>query len=234
MRVGLFACILCSSPLLAQLNKDLGSPNQYRGVNATDAQVERALKEALSIASSNAIRTTSAENGFWNNSSIKITMPEYMRNLEQGLRMAGQGLRINDFELSMNRAAEMASPAAESLFSKAIAGLKFTDARLVLNGGRSATTDYLATNASADLVKALHLAVESAMNKTGVNTNYDALVIQMKGLTLGQVPPFDIANYLVRRTLDGLFFMSGAEEDKIRNDPQAQVTPGVKEVFAKH
>jgi hypothetical protein len=225
--------VTCSH-LSAQLGKDLGAVSQVRGTNATDSQIVSALKEALSDGSANAIKITSAENGFWDNASIKIRMPDPMRNLEQGLRMAGQGIRLNDFEFSMNRAAEMSATSAEPLFGKAIAGLKFADARGTLNGSRTATTDYLARNASVDLIKSFRPIVEAAMNRTGVMSNYDALFAQMKGLTLGQAQPFDISDYMVRQTLNGLFIMLGSEEDKIRNDPQAQVTPVVKEVFAKH
>jgi hypothetical protein len=236
MRALLVASLLLvtSTHLSAQLGKELGGVSQVRGANATDAQIASALKEALSVGSVNAIKIASAENGFWDNASIKIRMPDPMRNLEQGLRMAGQGIRLNDFELSMNRAAEMAATSAEPLFAKAIAGLKFTDARGILNGNHTAATEYLMRNASVDMIKSFRPTVEAAMNRTGVMPNYDALFAQMKGLTMGQAQPFDIADYMVRQTLNGLFIMVSSEEDKIRNDPQAQGTPLVKEVFAKH
>jgi Protein of unknown function (DUF4197) len=103
-----------------------------------------------------------------------------------------------------------------------------------LNGNHTAATEYLMRNASVDMIKSFRPTVEAAMNRTGVMPNYDALFAQMKGLTMGQAQPFDIADYMVRQTLNGLFIMVSSEEDKIRNDPQAQGTPLVKEVFAKH
>jgi hypothetical protein len=39
-------------------------------------------------------------------------MPNDLRTLEKGLRMVGYGPKVDDFILSMNRAAEAAAPAA--------------------------------------------------------------------------------------------------------------------------
>ena len=42
---------------------------------------------------------------------------------------------------------------------------------------------------------------------------------------------FDINSYVVGKSLDGLFYMVGQEEQKIRTNPAAQVTPLLKQVF---
>ncbi|PYP91876.1 MAG: hypothetical protein DMG65_06135 [Candidatus Angelobacter sp. Gp1-AA117] len=39
--------------------------------------------------------------------------------------------------------------------------------------------------------------------------------------------------YVVGRTLDGLFYVLGQQEKKIRTDPAAQTTALLKEVFGK-
>jgi len=44
---------------------------------------------------------------------------------------------------------------------------------------------------------------------------------------------FDLDKYVVGKTLDGLFYMLGQEEVKIRTNPAAQTTELLKEVFAK-
>jgi len=41
----------------------------------------------------------------------------------------------------------------------------------------------------------------------------------------------DIDEYVVARTLDGLFYVLGEEEKKIREDPAARVTAILREVF---
>jgi hypothetical protein len=49
----------------------------------------------------------------------------------------------------------------------------------------------------------------------------------------GTAKSFDITEYVVGKTLDGLFLMLGQEEKKIRTDPAAQVTSLLKEVFGR-
>jgi hypothetical protein len=40
-------------------------------------------------------------------------------------------------------------------------------------------------------------------------------------------------DYIVGKTLDGLFYVMGQEEQKIRTDPAAQTTAILREVFGK-
>jgi hypothetical protein len=42
---------------------------------------------------------------------------------------------------------------------------------------------------------------------------------------------FDLDKYVVGKTLDGLFYVLGQEEQKIRNNPAAQITSLLKQVF---
>jgi hypothetical protein len=42
---------------------------------------------------------------------------------------------------------------------------------------------------------------------------------------------FDLDQYVVGKTLDGLFYELGVEEKKIRTNPAAQTTTLLKEVF---
>jgi hypothetical protein len=42
---------------------------------------------------------------------------------------------------------------------------------------------------------------------------------------------FDLDDYVVGKTVDGLFYVMAQEETKIRKDPMAQTTSLLKEVF---
>jgi hypothetical protein len=46
-----------------------------------------------------------------------------------------------------------------------------------------------------------------------------------------KVETVDIDQYVVTKALDGLFYILGQEEHKIRKDPAARVTEILKEVF---
>jgi hypothetical protein len=44
---------------------------------------------------------------------------------------------------------------------------------------------------------------------------------------------FDLDHYVTTKAMDGLFYMVGQEEKKIRTDPAARVTDLLKTVFGK-
>jgi hypothetical protein len=44
---------------------------------------------------------------------------------------------------------------------------------------------------------------------------------------------FSIDKYVVGKTMDGLFYVMGEEEKKIRKDPAAQTTALLREIFGK-
>lgn len=200
----------------------------------SDAKVASGLKEALSVGASKAVQLTGVKDGFYGNPAIKILTPQKLRMLEKGLRMMGQGKQIDDFELSMNRAAESAAPAAEPIFKRAITHMGFSDAKGILTGGNTAATDYFKRTTSEELITAFRPIVEQAMGKTGVTQRYGELTKQIQNVPFaGKAPNVDINGYVVGKTLDGLFLMLGREEEKIRTNPAAQVTPLLKQVFGR-
>ena len=71
-----------------------------------DSKVASGLKQALEIGTTNTVTQTGATNGYFGNQAIKILLPEKLRSLEKGLRLAGQGAQVDDFELSMNWATD--------------------------------------------------------------------------------------------------------------------------------
>lgn len=205
------------------------------GPDESNTKVASGLKEALSVGTTKAVQLTGVENGFWGNPAIKILMPEKLKTVSKGLRMMGQGKQVDEFELSMNRAAEAAAPAAAPIFKKAIMSMSFSDARAILTGGNTAATEYFKRTTSPELTTAFKPIVEEAMSKTGVIQRYEGLTKQMQSMPFGssKIPPFDLTAYVVEKSLDGLFLVLGQEEEKIRTNPAAQVTPLLKQVFGK-
>jgi Protein of unknown function (DUF4197) len=76
--------------------------------------------------------------------------------------------------------------------------------------------------------------VEKTMAKNGVPQQYSALVAQYKEIPFAKNQDLDISHYVVSKALDGLFYELGQEERKIRQDPAAQTTNLLKEVFGRH
>lgn len=199
----------------------------------SDTRISSGLKQALEIGADQAVKLTGRPDGYFNNPDIKILMPSNLRTLEEGLRLVGYGPKVDDFVLSMNRAAEAAAPAARKIFLDAITAMTFDDARRVLSGGDTAATNYFKDKTTPKLTAAFWPVVEKTMAKNGVTRQYNALVSQYKQIPFAKNQDLDISHYVVSKALDGLFYQLGQEERKIRQDPAAQTTNLLKEVFGR-
>ena len=141
----------------------------------SDSTTATGLTEALQIGTEHAVDLTGTTDGFFKNEAIKILLPEKLRTAEKGLRLAGMGPKIDEFELSMNRAAEKAAPAARGIFKEALMQMTFDDARKILTGGNTSATEYFKAKTSGTLAVAFKPTVESAMDETGVVKQYKQL-----------------------------------------------------------
>lgn len=213
-----------------EISKRLGLGTQ---TGLSDSKIASGLKQALQVGAENAVKLTGRPDGYFGNEAIKILMPKNLQPLEKGLRAAGQGAKVDAFILSMNRAAESAAPAAKKIFGDAILAMSFDDARKILGGGDTAATDYFKNKTSEQLTAAFRPVVEKTMDENGVTQQYKALAGQAQSIPFMKSPNLDIAQYVVSKALDGLFYTLGREETKIRKDPAAQTTSLLKEVFSK-
>jgi Protein of unknown function (DUF4197) len=228
-----FALAAFANPAWAQLDKVLkglgGSVGSGGGLS--DAKIGSGLQEALKVGTENAVLQTGTVDGFFKNKAIKILMPKPLQTIEQPLRLVGYGPQIDDFVLSMNRAAEKAVPFAKQIFWDAIGQMTFDDARKILNGSDSAATDYFQRKTSDKLHNAFKPTVDNVMHDVGVTKRYNELIGRYKSVPFAQSISFDINRYVTERTTDGLFFVVGQEEKKIRTNPAARVNDLLKEVF---
>jgi hypothetical protein len=212
--------------------------DKLKGASATklsDTQVGAGLKEALKVGIENTIKQTSAQNGYLDNSLIKILMPENMKNAEKVLRQVGLGPKIDEFVLSMNRAAEAAAPVASDILAGAVTDLSIDDAQKILKGGNTAATDYFKQKTFTQLLDAFQPAVRKSMDNYAVTKKFQE--ITGKAQTLPFVSNFasglDLNKYVSTKALDGLFAVLAQQEQKIRTDPAARVTDLLKQVFGK-
>ncbi len=212
-----------------------GNLAQRLGLSKTtrlsDDKIASGLKEALQVGTSNAVKSTGRVDGYFGNPDIKILLPENVRRLDKGLRAVGYGPQVDQFVLSMNRAAEKAAPAARQIFLDAILQMSFDDVRGIYKGGDTAATDYFRNKTSDQLAQAFRPIVEQATSDVGVTEQYKKLVGRAQMIPFVRTDSFDLDGYVVAKALDGLFFVLGQEERRIRTDPQAQVTSLLREVF---
>ncbi len=226
----IFLSTLSYAGLLDDLIKGIRVPSKG---GLDDNTVISGLKEALSVSTGNAVNSVSQINGYYGNSFIKILMPEKMQKVAKVLKTVGYDKQINAFIVSMNRAAEKAAPKATSYFVDAIKEMTFDDARGILNGGDTAATDYFKSKTSNKLYEAFRPIISSSMNEVGVTRSYKQLMRKYTSLPFMNAESFDLDHYVTSKALDGLFYMLGQEEKKIRTDPAARVTELLKKVFRK-
>ncbi len=230
--IGMFI-LLTAFPASAQLDRIFKGLGIGEKGGPSDAKIGSGLKEALQIGTENAVNLTGKTDGYFLNQVIKILMPEKLRNVEKGLRAVGYGPEIDEFVLSMNRAAERAAPHAKQIFWDAIGEMTFEDVRKILSGHDTAATDYFKGKTSDKLTVIFKPIVDKAMNEVGVTRQYKELVGRYENIPFVKKESFDIDHYVVTKALDGLFYMVGQEEKKIRTNPAARVTDLLKEVFGK-
>jgi len=224
--------LLTAFPASAQLDRLFKSlAGEEKGSGLSDAKIGSGLKEALKIGTENAVNFTGKKDGFFLNQAIKILMPEKLRTFEKGLRTVGYGPQVDEFILSMNRAAEKAAPFAKQIFWEAIGEMTFDDVRKILSGNETAATDYFKGKTTDKLTVVFKPIVDKSMNEVGVAHQYNELVGYYEKIPFVKKENFDLDHYVVTKALDGLFHMVGEEEIKIRKNPAARTTELLKEVF---
>jgi len=217
--------------------KDKGKPSSTegsaQGKGLDKETVAAGLKEALTVGSQNAVKTVSQTDGFFKNPAIKIPLPEKVQKVEKPLRKIGLGKQVDEFILTMNRAAEKAAPPAKDIFIGAIKEMTIVDAINILKGGDTAATDYMRSRTYDKLYALFKPTVSKAVMEVGVTKAYQQLVDKAKKSRLIKDESLDLDHHVTSKALDGLFTMLGREEKKIRKDPVAQVTDLLKKVFGK-
>jgi len=225
--------VFTTTPASAQFGEFLNKLGLGQKSGLSDVKVGDALKEALQIGTENTVSLTGRPDGYFMNEAIKIIMPEKLRTLEKGLRAVGYGPQVDEFVLSMNRAAEKAAPLSKQILLDSIGEMTFDDARKILAGSETAATDYFKEKTRDKLTAAFSPIVDKTMNEVGVTQQYKNLVGRFQALPFVKSEMFDIDSYVVGKALDGLFKVLGEEERKIRTNPAARVTDLLKEVFGK-
>jgi hypothetical protein len=210
-----------------------GAKKVLTGGKLSEDEIAKGLKEALRIGTEKAVEAGSQTDGYYKNLEIKIPLPQEVKKVEKILKAAGMSKQIDDFELSMNRAAEQAAPEAKNLFWEAITQMSFSDAKTILTGEDNAATAYFKDKTHSRLQEIFQPIVHSTMAKTGVTRSYQEIDDKVQSIPFAGSLRFDLDQYVTDEALDGLFFLLSAEEKKIRQDPSARVTDLLKKVFGE-
>jgi len=192
------------------------------------------LKQALETGARYAINNAGKTDGYLSNELIRIAMPPELEQASGLMRKFGLNQLADDFETSMNRAAEEAAPKATEIIINAIKKMTIEDATSILNGPDNAATAYFKKNTSEQLTALFEPAIKNSLNQVGTTKYYNDLTTQIAEIPfVGQSINLDLPDYVTAQALDGLFSMIAVEEKKIRENPAARTTDLLKQVFSK-
>ncbi|MDQ2720718.1 MAG: DUF4197 domain-containing protein [Bacteroidota bacterium] len=199
--------------------------------NLSNADIVQGLKEALRVGTDSSTYHLGLLNGFYKDDMIKILMPPEAQKVEKTLRNVGMGSVVDKAVLSMNRSAEDATKYVGDIFLNAIRQMTFQDALGILKGGDRSATDYLRRTTSVQLTTAFTPIVSKSLEFTDA-TKYWKDVFSVYNRFSSTPVNTDLTGYVIQKTLDGLFYHIGLNEQKIRKDPAARITDILKKVFA--
>jgi hypothetical protein len=211
-----------------------GAASQIAGVAAPPTQDELAagIKEALATGTERAVRRIGRTDGFWQNAALRIPLPDSLKKAGKTMRSLGQGKTVDEFHLSLNRAAEQAVPEAAAIFGAAIRDMSLADAQRILNGPSDAATAYFRSNTSAALTARFRPVVARATAAVGATRRYKELSGKVGRYASG-FQMQDLDGYITERALAGVFSTLAEEEKKIRTDPAARTTELLRRVFGR-
>jgi len=190
------------------------------------------LKQALDIGARNAIDNVGQTDGYLSNDLIRIPLPLAFDKVSSLMRKVGLSGQADQFEQSLNRAAEKAAPVATKILVDAIQNMSIDDATKVLNGSDNAATEYFKTQTRAQLTQLFKPTISSSLNEVGSTKYYNDLSQQLAAVPLiGEQVNVDLTDYVTQQALDGLFAIIALEEKKIRENPAARTTELLKQVF---
>ncbi len=227
------ACTACAGDWQGEAGRILQQVQQ-QGATSTlgENEIVAGLREALAQGTTNAVNQLGRTDGFWKDAAVKIPLPAALGNVEKTLRQLGQGQRLDEFQLTLNRAAEAAVPQVADIFGDAVRQMSVQDARSILGGSNDAATRYFERVSSSSLRDKILPIVQNATAKVGVTQSYKQLTAQAGPLMqlAGKSIP-DLDAYVTERAMAGLFTTIAEEEARIRENPAARTTEVLKRVF---
>jgi uncharacterized protein DUF4197 len=219
--------------LMKEVDKATKGSTDAKAGTSDDKTNTAGIKEALAVGTERAVSSLSRVDGYFGNASVKIPMPSNLQKVADVARMAGYQKQVDEFILSMNRAAEAAAPLASRYFGDAIREMSLQDVRGILSGGNTAATQYFRGKTNDKLYTAFKPVVSQKVGEVGVARTYKDMMGRYDSVPLVSKQSLDIDDYVTNKSLDGLFYMVGEEEKKIRANPAARTTELLKTVFGK-
>ncbi len=228
-----------NSPAATGTNISSTASAALSGLSA--AELSGGVKAALTQGVQKAVASLGRAGGFSSLAGVESALPDKLKKLGSVLNLGGQGKIVQDFQASLNQAAEQAVPAAGPVLADAIQHLSVTNAPALLASSDTAATDYLRRTTETSLYAKILPLVQNSTAKAGVTAKYQDLLAKYQSVTsLGSLfgakspvnfQPGDIDAYITQKTLDGLFQATANEERNLRTNSLARTSPLLQKVF---
>ena len=191
------------------------------------------VKAALERGAQIAVELLGKENGFWGNDKVRIPLPDWIQKAEMAIKFMGRGKDVEALKLGVNRAAESAVPQAKTLLVSAAKSMSMQDAKSILTGGENSVTRFFQDKTQAPLNEKFLPIVTTVTSRIGLATQYNTFAEQVQKTGLIKLKPEQakVETHVTAKALDGLYYMIGEEEKKIRSDPVGTGSDILKKVF---
>lgn len=198
-------------------------------LNEADASL--GVRTALERGASAAVDLLGRPDGFLKNPKVRIPLPGVLEDAGKLLKLTGQQQRVDDLVTAMNRAAEMAVPQARDLLAGAVKSMSVQDAVKIVQGGDTSVTRFFADKTRSPLTERFLPIVTQATERVDLAEKYNRVAGKASGIGLVKKEDANLQTYVTRKALDGLYFMIGEEEKKIRRDPVGTGSDILRKVF---
>ncbi len=199
----------------------------------TSGESVSAAKQALEKGVTVGINLLQKDGGF-SQSIHRILIPTELQKASQLARTVGLNAEVDNFEKSLNRAAEQAMSSAVPIFKNAVTQLTFQDIVKILTGPEQSATQYFRSSSEKQLLDTFKPIVAKATQQNNVGKLYNQITTTIKpAAALAGVPiaTVNLDEYVSKKATDALFVEIGKQEKLIRQNPVERSTALLQKVF---
>lgn len=220
-----------SNSVLKDLEQVAGQvlADQDGGLSTND--IARGLKQALSVGSQNVVGQLGRADGFNSDPVAHIPLPRSLEKVRDIARKVGLSGELDNLETRLNRAAELATPKAKTLFLSAISRMSIDDAVGILRGPDDAATQYFRNVMGGDLAQAMRPIIDDSLSQVGAVRSFNSLLASYRKIPLAPPVEADLTDHVLEKGVDGIFYYIAEEEKAIRDDPLKRTTELLQRVF---
>lgn len=230
--MGLAAMSQAAPGWLDRLKNVLGGNDSETPALSQD-DIAGGLKEALRVGTNSVVDRLGEPGGFNLDPAIHIPLPDALDRARAVLARVGMDSSLADLETRLNRAAEIATPKARTLFLDAIGELTLDDVMAIYNGPEDAATSYFRSKMAAPLAADMTPVVEQSLSEAGTVQTFNDIMDRYHAIPFAPKVDADLNSYVVSKGIDGIFFYLAREEAAIRADPAKRTTELLRRVFGQ-